>query len=496
MDNKKKNSKFLQINKTPISNGSEWDLRVFSPVDNFVTQICTVYDFVDFSASLVLCDVGGGAVSLDLDSPFMNETLPNGANPLTLLGTGLLWRAYESGVLRFEWITKTVSINQTGDAGSRIATLSGEGSGSVLKRGKVLPPGFPAQTTSSWVFKNQSRMKSWHALYAASVARGTIPYVNLMFTATKDSNGIPWSDTPTKTSTVTDYTPELNEDLLSILQEATGQDYDKLAAMRLDWIMWPGFHLDVRPTIGSNKENMIIFNDGGSTIYRTADRDISDLANYIAVRDSYGKTALAKSKASITQYGQVEELHDYGDITNPKLKGRIADTILEMLKDGVSSWTIKIQPNVPGRKIFRDFNVGDWVGVDEFNVNTGVSTITAYRIVGIAVSKSNSTYDVELTIQSKFDIKMKRLRDTLTKIINQPANGGKLPPVPPYDGPDDEYNRTLPDYENIKPLYGLTPYNGRWGVSGINAFNFYEQPDEPVDAPVHSFWLDTSYEVF
>jgi hypothetical protein len=485
------NSSFLNVRNTPSASSASWELYVYFPSDNYTQVRAIINDYVSLTGGPALCDTGVGSVTLDLASPLFKHNLAGGVSPYTLLSAGVLWRAYEDGEPRFEWISSKRTVKALSQSNEpRHVQVSGYGSAVCLKWPKVFPPGFPNQTAFFWTFKNQSRMQAWYTLLNEAQLRGTVTFVDPTFTATADSAGMQWMDTPLSGQTQPDYVPDLNTDLLSLLNTNTGQSIDGNAAMRAEWVMWPGFKLDVRRVIGSHLENKVIFNDGASVLDREEGYDFDEVANYIGVRDAYGETSVAKSTQP---YGQIEYLRVSDDITNQSVRSQVANITLEIMKEELSSRVIKVLPNAPNRRVFVDYNVGDWVGVDEFNLNTGVSTVNPYRVMGITISKTSDTYEVELVLQSRLAFRLKELNDRIARLI---ATGGSINGAMPTL-PSPTYSGFMPDYSDLDQ-YGLVPYNGQWMATPITqggggGCTVYIQNDEPTEANIGDFWYDTSY---
>lgn len=479
------NSLFLPVHNPVLASNINWNVKVFSVSDNFTTPLAVIEDFVELVGSVSLCDVGGGSVTLDLDSPVFTTNLTNGEPGSYLLTPGLLFRAYESGVARFEFFAERRSATEaSSDNSVRAVTVSGRGSAAALARARVLTPGFPTTTTTFWNFKDQSRMSAWMRLFNAAKQRGTVTYVSPMFTMNADSNGTPWADTPTSVSSQPVYTPDLNQDLLDVLNVVTGQNIDEVAGMRAEWVMHPGFKLDVRPTIGVHREHEIVFNDGGAVNSREMDASSEDLANYVAVRDVYGRVSLARSTESADEFGQVEILHEYNHLTNPNNARAVANTLLELSKDEYMSWTLSVKPDYVGRTVFRDFGIGDWVGVDKFNATSGASTVQEFRVMSIGVSVNRDSYTCELTLNSRLDLNIRKLKERLNKIINMP-NPGTLPTLPSPS--------PIPGGGGGGP-YGLVPVDGRWDWYDFNGGGrppIVISATEPSisECPVGYFWL-------
>lgn len=481
---------FLPIHNPVLASNVNWIVKVFSVRDNFTTALTIIEQYISLSGTVSLNDPGAGSITLDLDSPVFNGNLTNGEPGSYLLTAGLLFRAYEAGIPRFEFFSERQNIVEASDTnGVRSVTISGRGSAAALSRARVLTPGFPSTTNSFWKFKNESRMTSWLRLLSAAKSRGTVPYVNPMFTLTADSAGNAWADTPTAGSSYPEYVPDLNQDLLEVLDIVTGQNIDEVAALRAEWVMFPLFRLDVRPTIGVHREDQVIFNDGGSVSSRELEVSIEDVANYVGVRDVYGKVSLATSSSSITEFGQIETLQEYAHLTNPNNAMAVANTLLELSKNEYKSWTLSVKPDYVGRTVFRDYGIGDWVGVDKFNQSTGTSSREPFRVMSISISVDQGQYSCELTLNSRIDLNLKRLKERLGRLLNRP-NPGTLPSlpsppvIPPYDGIDP-----------VSPVYGITPVDGRWGLQDMTGAATKPpciyQANEPTieECPVGYFWL-------
>jgi hypothetical protein len=113
--------------------------------------------------------------------------------------------------------------------------------------------------------------------------------------------------------------------------------------------------------------------------------------------------------------------------------------------------------------------------------------------MGITISKTSDTYEVELVLQSRLAFRLKELNDRIARLI---ATGGSINGAMPTL-PSPTYSGFMPDYSDLDQ-YGLVPYNGQWMATPITqggggGCTVYIQNDEPTEANIGDFWYDTSY---
>lgn len=507
------NSLFLQVRDVPPLDNVGWEVRVLDHHD-LTTLVAIIPEWVELTVGPELSACGAGSITLDMDSPFWRTTLPNGAAAADLQEREYLWEAWEDGVRRFQFLGRNTEEHLLDDSETRTVTISGPGAAEVLRCGVILRPGFPAPlpaglnpvtavtadntiSTLGWEFPvDWPAMRMWHTLFKAAQSRGTFPWVMPMFTDTTDSGGQPWEYIPTIPTTPFEniptqgFRPTLGQDLLDFLNDATGQDYSKWFAERAEWVMWPGFNLDVRKVIGTHREDKVIFFEGAiQQKQRTRARD--KIANVVCVRDVTGGESISTDPDSVFFWGRREQLLTRNEnVTDAARRNALSQTYLEQNKDEKSQWVITVPYDDPGRQPFRDFNIGDWIGVSTYRPSVE-STVDAYRVMAIVVNISADSLvpTVELTLQSKMEARERQLELRLTEIINKVDNttnppGSNIPTPPSVTTPvglDPNGNWTLmPD---------LGAFTGGGGSGGVKVFI---QPNDPGSAAsTGDFWYQT-----
>lgn len=248
-------------------------------------------------------------------------------------------------------------------------------------------------------------------------SRGVIPYVKTSWTALADSAGSLWTSFPE--ADVTE-----GNDLLKVLQAFA-------TAQQASWRMNSDFTLDVRqkvwiegepdPTVQFHKEGTVVFHETGSQLFRERTRTREDVANFIVGKNSAGQYAVIEDEDSIQNFQKRELFLTAGQTGDFATTGALISSTLETVKDEKNSWRIKVDPDQIGRRVFVDYGVGDWIGIE--NPETG--NIDAWKVVGIAVSVGDEgDTDLELTLQSRLELLAERLKFQIEKLGGSSNSAG------------------------------------------------------------------------
>lgn len=491
------NSLYFTVKSEPALQESGWEVTVRNGLR--LDQVAAVItDFVSLSVAPELNAVGLGSITLSADSPLWSRRLPNGEHPQWLLEYEHVWEAWQDGVLRFQWLGETIEHHFVEDDETRLITVSGPGTAQMLTWACVMPSYFPpAQeeppaslddpATLTYVPRydlDWPAMRMWLDQLHRAQGRGTIPWIVPTFTDTADSGGAKWQIISTVGTTVPGVSVlfgdsvqlDAGTNLLDLLNVFTGQDYSKQFAERVEWFMRPGFHLEVRTTIGVHRENQVVFYEGGiSQLDRTRTRD--EICNYVVTIDQNGSTSFASDTTSMAVWGQREKVNDQNkNITIAAQRSAITWTYLELHKKEKDQWTIVVPYGQPGRVPFVDYDIGDWIGVCLFNDLGGPSVPDIYRVMSIAVHVDGDATTVELTLKTALDVIQHNLEGQITSILNSVANGVAAPP------------RTV--VSMIPTGAGMITWHPALGyVVAPRPIKVYIQGDEPgADAKTGDLW--------
>lgn len=438
------NGVYVSINRQPLYEFTGWEIRVRDHLsDNEL--VANVFDFISFTIHVELNNSGSGSVTMNRDSPFWSQALSNGEPAASILDREFMWEAYEDGILRHQWLGRTVDETQVEDTETRLVTVSGPGMAETLRNAVVMRPGFPKpvpeelykdiskarESTSdtddtpalNWMFPNKwPTMRMWYTLLKSAQSRGTCTFIKPSFTATKDSAGNKWVYIPTiltASNAKEGFQPTRGTNLLEFLDDCTGQDYSKHFAQRTEWLMHPGLKLEVRPTIGIEKQSTVVFFEGTlNSKYRSRNRE--EIANYIVVEDANGRTTLREDKKSIAKWGKREQVNTRNpQVTDEDRREKIGDVYLELQKDEKTEWTITVPADDTNtRRPFWHYKVGDWIGIARYIETGGESVIEPFRVLAIALTLDSEIPTVELTLQSKIEFRARKLEKRLDEIIN------------------------------------------------------------------------------
>lgn len=524
-------SRFLSIGTPEPNISSGWTIRVLDYKD-LTKQVAIAHEFTSFSFTMELNAPGTGTITFDEDSPFWTAILNNDKSNRTLANNEYVFEALDGGAARFAWLATSVTNTIVGEDETRAVTISGPGIAGVLTWAKVGRPGWPTKvpiidytvrqsdktkkdpvwraTSSSdklpafgWEFTyNWPTMRMWWTVFQAAKRRGLLPWVTPLFNATKDAAGKDWiwvktiENVTSTTNRATGkqvrygYQPQdRNQSLLDFLADCTGQDYTKWFGQRLEWIMYPGFKLDVRSRIGIDRSKTVRFFQGNIISDERA-RDRAEIANRVVALDEVGGESVRTDNASVAKWNLRERWDESNkQVLVTSVRDQLADRYIKQTKDEKDQWTIRIPYGEPGRVPFRNFVVGDDIGLNaEYfgSTPTAVAEPTKYRVMAITISMSadNTVPDCELTLKSLLDTKMEDLQKQLTRIVNSPSTAALLAKV------NDQVSSTVSDLDAAGALGGTGTGTGGPGP------NVWVQTTDPSltatnNVAVGDFWLET-----
>lgn len=267
----------------------------------------------------------------------------------------------------------------------------------------------PSTETTMQVFKDYLELAQ---------ARGVITFVKPTFTDTLDSRGLAWAG---KIAVDVQEGTQLNTllDTLTQVQQA-------------DWIMDTDFNLNIYQRTKSDEsippvyftKDDVVFHEGGSQISKERTRNRDNIANAIVGKNSAGQYAYTEDAASISKYQRREAFISAGNATDLDDLAVILDSSLQDMKDEKLSWKVTVAARQPGRRVFKDYDVGDWISIENID-NSNNITIGQWRVVGIAINvASDADETVELTLQSRRELLVERLKQQVSNMSASSSSGG------------------------------------------------------------------------
>lgn len=495
------NSIWFQVVEDAQAPDIGWQIKVVQLYDydpSAYRVLAYVDEYIDLTISQELNGTGSASVTFDVDSVQFGIAIDAGPAGKTLTDARFsIWEAYQDGVLRFQWFPTSVTETILDEEGTRGVTVSGPGAAHVLTWAKVMPPGYPDEVPEQiwpWTYTTPA-MQVWSQLMRDAQLRRIAPYVVRTFTSFTDSAGQPWVDVTYPYMRQEAPAPELGTDMLYQLQLATGQQtQSSYSPLFVEWVMWPGWQLDVRPSIGVDRSNKIIFFEGQvQTVDRSRSRE--EIANIVIVRDDYGQFSMARDNASIATYGRREFLQQHGSVTDKARRDALALNLLRQMSGEKSQWTVRVPSDIDLQKPFVDFNVGDWIAVSrpQWPGWPGENIVEKFRVLAISVRVTVDGEELELTLESLLEHRQRQLQRQLDVILNTIP---KMPSTPPptqaqlpaiFEPSPTEEDGTV-KYAVWNPMY--LKWQGRAFPAGIGGGTrvWIQSTDPGSLAAVGDFW--------
>lgn len=232
--------------------------------------------------------------------------------------------------------------------------------------------------------------------------RGTLIFIEPLFDAVNDSTGVPWSDQASLIITN-------GSDLESQLQSSA-------AAFNGDWVMYPNFQLWLGNdgSLGTDRSQDVIFYSSGQIVLHDRTRARDQISNYIVASDTTGNLTYQTNPSSIASWNQRENYVQSSQATDIATLEQLANATLIEFQNEVSQRTLQVPPDLPGRTVFIDYQLGDWIGVQ----NANLTDVDSVRVVGISIS-IDGTQDyvtLELTLETRIELLIERMNTLLQKI--------------------------------------------------------------------------------
>lgn len=253
-------------------------------------------------------------------------------------------------------------------------------------------------------------LEKFRRLLLKAQARGTVTHVIPNWTPQADSMGAAWVGSPTVDATI-------GANLLEVLR-------DYCTAQNADWFMDADFRLHIRqrvwsesgsdPTAPFHKEDKVIFFEADSQDSKERRRAYSDVRNYVIGATDSGDYSVKFDSTSIGKYQQREVLvSDSLRIQDTPSLETVLTNKLTTSKEGVISWTLTVPYDREGKRLYEDYELGDWVSVqsaDPFRMDV-------WRIAAIAVQvDSNGRPVVELTLNEKLSPYWHKLAEKIRRV--------------------------------------------------------------------------------
>lgn len=399
---------------------STWEVKVFSRA-NPAALISLVPRWTEVSWGKALSDVVGCQVSIPRNDPIFRGSVLAPATDLypgtqiypagdQILEEESIWRIYENGVLRGSFFCEEIDKTHVDESGQAVVKVSGRTLGKGLEHPTVLPPGYPAYAEKDHAWTATSAMKAWRQLFDEAVARSAVPApLTTTIGQTTDSAGVPWSDSQ-------DFRRAPGGDLLETLKR-----YAEVAGA--EWAVTAEGVVEAKLSYGVHRENQVVFHVGGSLLKLAEHLTRREVKSHVYLEAGDGSVGASSDSESVARWGKRETWVTAGDADDQATANTYAAQVLATLKHQLNHITAKVAPDLPGRKILTDYDVGDWVKLEFDDSPPG----TAARQVVVRVAAANFTVDstgrldLEVTFGDPQKQALVRMREAVDRLGEGPS---------------------------------------------------------------------------
>jgi hypothetical protein len=342
---------------------------------------------------------GSGMLTVNRDDPKLVE--------LTL---GRIVKCYYNQKEVFAWVVEGISPHYVNSNMENLVVITGRGVLSLLENAIIYPAGYPAQTTLE---------RSWTNVYGAVIlldllneahSRGTITDVTVDFTATLDSNGLPWVE-----SHLVSLEFHTGEDLLSVVNKLT-------ELKTLDVEMNSSLVLHAYTARASNRG--IVLEPVTGLMAHTRVINSAPIKTSLLIEGDAGAISVQEDSPSINDYGRREGYLMARDLS----EGGLTDYGHKVLTlHTFPEWSDQIEVDVYPFSPFVHYNVGDYItlrepaenGVTTPGYNASVAINQVIRVMAITLGvddngKVETTLDLGSYILDQ-EAKMKKWLNNLSK---------------------------------------------------------------------------------
>jgi hypothetical protein len=364
--------------------------------NNVATMLATLEGAQEPAFTDPFGDVGSGHFRIPVTDPKATGSIIRSGNYVKVKIAGLYRYAF------FLENPRKVVASTDGEAGE-YWDLGGRGNVAYLERGSVYPPGWPVPSGTTHEYVGVTAAFIFDELLAAAKARGAIPQLTWDFTASRDSDNAPWTDSLT-------MSVPAGMSLLDLWRQFVGMGYESEMTPDLRLRFWKdrsrdftgavifraGKHIRGEvtrdPQDAGLRTRMLVQGDGGR-FFEVTD-PVLEGDPYIGRREGYLSFTASTDPTTLQQVGD-----------NALAEVSLASDALSVpLHHGIGSGDY--EP-------YADYRNGDWVSLDI----PGTYTLAKVRVRSLSVKAiAGGDYEVDADFNSvslENIVRLKRIVDAL-----------------------------------------------------------------------------------
>lgn len=497
---------------------SFWTVRVrrfYYDGDTKLTEVIAYVPFIEMMFSLELNGPGGGSVTFDLDSEFLQY----GDVYEELTDNSHVWELMFEGVIVAQFLSTKFEIQYVSAERQRRAVISGPGLLEGYRQVAIYPPIFkpsvaeptsfpayplaiptdPAADIHLYMFHFSGQatplphMHVWKSLLAANRVRANktqsvVNFVTEDFTNTHDSAGVAWTAAPTDFKAagtaiasgpnmmdfLINQANTINADFCLVPIQDNRDEDGNFVSLNHTFA-----ELVLKQDYGTDLSDSVAFFDP-NVFSKSKTQDVTDIENSVvaAEKSESPKLHYQRWQESIDRWGRREKFLSDSDLTQDLTSSaaQVTHNRLYQYKDPIISWTaeipaynsLRLSPTVIANVNIAgvDYSVGDWIGIGSESNRDKTKTATPLRVQVLSGKVDDSgTYKIETTLESRSQL-TRRLPPGETRSLTSFAGyyekwvpGGDANPagvyVPKVELGDVDYTRNLYPFASFN-LYSAT----------------------------------------
>lgn len=210
-------------------------------------------------------------------------------------------------------------------------------------------------------------------------------------------------------------------DLIDIEFDAGGSWLDLLQSWTefgIEWMMTHDMRLQLAPSFGRpDLHETVVLYPAHTVKHQELSISRRDIRTILFTQDGAGGVQRIDAPEARTQWGDREQYAVFSDAAGAGTASANGYLLLDLIKDAVKERRVEIDPNVPGRRPFVDFDLGDVVGVwfgDD---------VYAFRVLAIAMGTTDTgRIRCEVTLEYMLEAQRKRR----LRLLNASTAGGGI----------------------------------------------------------------------
>jgi len=364
--------------------------------DNVATMLATLEGAQEPGFTDPFGDIGSGHFRIPVTDPKATGAIIRSGNYVKVKIAGVYRYAF--------WLEnpRKIVASVNGAAGE-YWDLGGRGNISYLERASVYPPGWPTSTGTTHEYVAVTAASILVELLTAAKARGAIPQLTWDFTASRDSDNAPWTDSIT-------MSVPAGMSLLDLWRQLVGMGYESE--------MTPDLKLRFFRDRSRDFSQTVIFR-AGKHIRGEVTRDPQDagLRTRMLVEGDGGRFFEVTDPVLEADpfIGRREGYLSFTASTDPTTLQQVGDNALEEVGLASEALSVPLHHGIGNGDFepYADYRNGDWVGLDI----PGTYTLERVRVRLITIEAVASDYTVEVDFNSvslEALVRLKRIVDALS----------------------------------------------------------------------------------